>query len=77
MTYDEQVIWKVIHEATAFSGEMKDKVHMFLNGSGQHWEVNWHNVRMCWPVLVAYAGGDASEDDLRATMKEQISATEG
>lgn len=65
MTYEEQVIWKAIQEFNAmWTAEDKTKTITFwfkdIGG-----EVDAYPVRKCWPVLVAYANGNASAQQVK------------
>lgn len=78
LTYEEQLIWKAIHEITA-SDSHKDsdgKTHYstydFFIGEGTDKRVFQIGVKNCWSTLVAYSEGHASEQDLREALKNDL-----
>ncbi|MDT3708292.1 MAG: hypothetical protein ROZ09_15850 [Thiobacillus sp.] len=70
MTYEEQLIWKAIHQIRAREsyedgGRTKFWSYSFFVDESENKQIHPIFVRKCWPTLVAYSTGQASEEDLR------------
>lgn len=78
LTYEEQLIWKVIHEITASAsykdaeGKTKFTHYDFVDGEGDNRRADPITIRECWSTLVAYAEGHATEADVRTALKDTI-----
>lgn len=78
LTYEEQLIWKAIQELTA-SETYKDEAgktqlitYSFTVNEGKNKSPNNFAVKDCWSTLVAFSEGHATEQDVRAALKETI-----
>lgn len=75
LTYEEQLIWKAIHEITASesykddAGKTQYFAYKFVTGEGKNKSPDPHSVRECWSTLVAFAEGHATEQDVKAVLK--------
>ncbi len=74
LTYEEQIIWKAIFEISASeadqdtAGKTRVVTYRFVYSVGNTTNVNQSSVKDCWPVLVAYAAGNATIEDVRAAL---------
>lgn len=64
LTYEEQRVWKAIHQIVAVPKDGKGSTMAFLHAG----KVDPYAVRVCWQDLLAYAEGRVSEDDVCASM---------
>ncbi|MFZ5482995.1 MAG: hypothetical protein ACOZB0_02085 [Pseudomonadota bacterium] len=76
MTYEEQRIWKAVHEiaVTEYQKDDAGKIHSFkyefLAGPDEN-KYPWPPViKDCWSVLVAYGAGEATDQDVKDALKE-------
>lgn len=75
LTYEEQLLWKVIHEISASEsyeggdGKTHYTTYDFFIGEGKDKRVDQTVVKNCWPTLVAYSEGHASERELKESLK--------
>lgn len=78
LTYEEQLIWKAIHEISvhqAFTdkdGVARSNTFRFTYGEGTNRKPDRFKIREYWLTLVAYAEGHATEEDVKAALKESI-----
>ncbi len=78
LTYEEQLIWKAIHEMTASElykdeeGKTKFWKYDFVDGEGDNRRVDLFAVRDCWTTLVAFSLNQASEKDVRDALKNTV-----
>lgn len=78
LTYEEQLIWKAIFEISAHTshkdtaGKTQYTSYDFVDGEGHNKNADRITVKECWPTLVAYAAGNATEEDVKAVLKETI-----
>ena len=78
LTYEEQLIWKAIFEITAGESYKDDAgknqwiAYDFVDGEGKNKRADRVTVKECWPTLVAYAEGNATEAEVRAALKNTI-----
>jgi len=78
LTYEEQLIWKAIHEITAWEsykdedGESQSITYDFVVGEGKNKNPDPFAVRACWHTLVAYGEGQATVQDVKDALKESI-----
>jgi hypothetical protein len=78
MSYEEQIIWKAIQEITASEpfddpeGKTKYLHYDFVDGEGKSKKADPITIRECWSTLVAFADGHATEQDVKAALKETI-----
>lgn len=78
LTYDEQIIWKAIFEITAresfedAAGKTTFFTYNFVLGEGNNRTADPVLVRKCWPALVTYAAGNATVEDVEASLKKAI-----
>lgn len=78
LTYEEQLIWKAIHEITAgqsfqdAEGKTRYSSFDFVDGEGANKRADPLTIRECWSILVAFAEGHASEVDVKAALKETV-----
>jgi len=78
LTYEEQLIWKAVHEITASEsykdedGKTKFWRYDFVDGEGANRRADPFVIRECWPTLVAYSVGQATEADLRKALTETV-----
>lgn len=76
LTYEEQLIWKAIFEIRAHTtykddaGKTQFNSHDFVIGEGTNKRADRITVKECWSTLVAYAAGNATEENIRAVLKE-------
>lgn len=61
LTYDEQLIWRVICEHTRFDEDMKSLCR-FKDKD----KIDINLVRDCWPEIKAYATGTGTKEELNA-----------
>jgi hypothetical protein len=79
LTYEEQIIWKAIFEISATdsykddTGATRHSYHRFVYGEGAETQADRAVIKDCWPTLVAYSVGNATEEDLVAELKNTIS----
>ena len=75
LTYEEQLIWKTIHEITVSesykddAGKTQYFTYKFVNGDGKNKRLDPSAVGECWSTLVAFAEGHATEQDVKAALK--------
>jgi len=78
LTYEEQLIWKAIFEITASesykddAGKNQWTTYDFVEGEGKNKRAERFAVKDCWPTLVAYAAGNATEADIKAALKNTL-----
>ncbi|MBK9027684.1 MAG: hypothetical protein IPN98_07475 [Propionivibrio sp.] len=78
LTYEEQLIWKAIFEIRAHTTHKDDAgktqviSYDFLNEEGNIKRADRSTVKECWSSLVDYAAGNATEENIRAVLKETI-----
>ena len=78
LTYEEQLIWKAIFEITAGDSYKDDAGkyqwigYDFVDGEGKNKRADRVTVKECWPTLVAYAEGNATESEVKAALKNTI-----
>lgn len=78
LTYEEQLIWKAIHEITAWEsykdkdGKTQSISYDFIAGEGKNKSPDPFAVRECWQALVAYAEGQATVQDVKDALKETM-----
>lgn len=78
LTYEEQVIWKAIHEIQTYSSYKDDEgktqtiSHSFLYRDGKREKPERGTIKECWPALVAFSLGEATERDVREAMVNVI-----
>ncbi|RFC36643.1 MAG: hypothetical protein DID92_2727743581 [Candidatus Nitrotoga sp. SPKER] len=65
LSYDEQVIWRVICEHSTYNGNMKMSIEFKDTDSGR---IDAGLVRDCWPELKAYALGNGTREELNAVI---------
>ena len=71
LTYEEQLIWKAIFEITAGESYKDDAgknqwiAYDFVDGEGKNKRADRVTVKECWPTLVAYAAGNATEAEVK------------
>jgi len=78
LTYEEQIIWKAIHEITA-SDTYKDEAgktqiiaYDFVDDVGKNRKPDRFAIRECWSTLIAFSEGHATEQDVRTVLKDTI-----
>ena len=78
LTYEEQLIWKAIFEIKSVesykddAGETQWIAYDFVNGEGKNKRADRVTVKECWPTLVAYAEGNATEADVKTALKNTL-----
>ena len=79
LTYEEQMIWKAISEvrvnehAAGDAGKSHVLFRTFLIGKLSDKKADRNTVKECWPTLVAYSEGNATEQDLRQVLSKTAS----
>lgn len=63
LTYDEQLIWRVINEHSVFNKSIKD-ISKFKEGNA----IEHRLVRECWAEIKAYALGTGTVDELNLAL---------
>jgi hypothetical protein len=64
MSYDEQLIWRIICEYMVFSNELNDYCAFKKDLTKQEQNINHHLVRACWSEIKAYALGTGTKEEL-------------
>lgn len=78
LTYEEQLIWKAIHEITAMdsykdeAGKTQYVTYDFVNGEGKNKKPDNFTIRELWTTLVAYSEGHVTEKDVREELKKSM-----
>tara|TARA_R110002073_G_scaffold233374_2_gene394595 strand:+ start:649 stop:1149 length:501 start_codon:yes stop_codon:yes gene_type:complete len=64
MTYDEQLIWRVIQEHIFYEKDLKVQCKFIYQDGTEEGAIDNNLVRDCWPEIKAYALGTGTKEDL-------------